>query len=468
MYHKSRKFWRVDGKRTINGRAVRRTDPGAVQDKNAQSLGFFVKIKGKEVFLGKTKSKAQAIEAQLKSQKFESKRGVPDYLVYHQKDIEELLNEYFSNTALINQTKKSKTEKHIQRAKLVFSTVIAGTGWVIIKDISSDGLIKVINNKLANDDSKRKSARFGKKTANHWLGFWISFGKWLEKRRYVFKNPLSDIQKFSEEDLEEDRRLVRRRFSDEELLALFQYTPTLKVRLRLTGEDRSMLYKLAAVTGFRAGELAALTPEMFFLDEPVPFVELKGKHAKNGKTVEQVILSHFVWELKDYLHKKAKEKPVWDISSPTHRTKLVRVLRRDFSDIKAKFPEHTTGLFDSNASAQIDFHALRTTFSTMLAETLQSSVLKKLARHSDIRTTEKHYIKHGNAFLQSQLESALGDRMCSNNFTPAERNPRELDEPKIDRAIQLIQKFMKGLSPYEYSVFAKKLRLIVPPNRAAG
>lgn len=468
MYQKSRKFWRVDGKRTINGRAVRRTDPGAVQDKKAESLGFFVKINGKEVFLGKTKSKAQVIEARLKSQNLECKRGIPNYLIYHQKAVDELVKEYFSFAKLGNKAERPKSDKHIKRARLVLSTVISGTGWLILRDLSSQGLVKIINEKLAQNDPKKKATRFGKKSANHWLGYWISFGKWLERRNYVLKNPFSDIKKFPEEELEEDRRLVRRPFSDEELLALFEFTHTLKVRLRMAGEDRAMLYKLAAITGFRAGELASLTPEMFSLDGDVPTVKLEGRHAKNGKTVQQVILSGFVGEFKDYLGKKAKGKPVWDISKPTHKTKLVRVLRRDFGDIKAKYPDLTNGLFETNSLAQIDFHALRTTFNTMLAESVNPTVLTKIARHSDIRTTYKYYVMFGAPFLKDELERALSEKICSNFVTPAERNPEGLNEPKMDRAIHLIQKFLKSLSPIEHSVFAKKLRLITAPKKAAG
>ena len=468
MYKKQRKFWRIEGKRTINGRPVKSTDPGAIQDKEAEFLGYFVKINGKEKYLGKTPGQARVIQTRLQSQNLEAKRGVPNYLIYHQKGVDELIKEYFLFAKLGNEPAKSKSKKHINRAKLVFNTVITGTGWLILKDLSSQGLVKVINEKLAQEDPENRATRFGKKSANHWLGYWISFGKWLEKRNYVLKNPFSDIKKFSNDELEEDRRLVRRPFMAEELLALFEFTHTLKVRLRLTGEDRAMLYKLAAITGFRAGELASLTPEMFSLEGPVPTVRLAGKNAKNGKTVQQVILSGFVGEFQEYLAKKPKGIPVWDIASPTHKTKLVRVLRRDFADIKEKYPEFAVGLFDTDSLAQIDFHALRTTFNTMLAESVNPTVLTKIARHSDVRTTYKYYVMFGDPFLKDELERALSGKICSNFFTPGQGNRKELNEPKIDRAIQLMQKFLQSLNPYEYSLFAKKVRLITPAKKAAG
>ena len=457
MYRKFRSHWRVDGKRVINGRAVRASDPGAVKDEVTQFIGYFVKVNYREFYLGKTKEKAKLIEAKLKSQYLEAKRGVPNYLVYHNKPISELIEEYFSTSKVGGCLGNPKTEKQSRRAKLIFDTVISGKGWVFLKDLNSSGLIQAVGKKLEENQTHTRGKRFGKKTANHWIGCWIAFGKWLEGRNYVLKNLFSDVKKFSERELEMDRRLVRRRFSDEELAILFEHTPSLNVRLKMTGLDRAMLYKFASITGFRVGEIASLKPENFVLDQPIPVVKLHGRYAKNGKTVEQVLLNGFVPELQKYLAGKASGKPVWDISGATQKTKLVRVLRRDFGDIKAKIPEQASGLFQTDAMAQLDFHSLRTTFSTNLSESLQSSVLKRLARHSDIRTTDKFYIKHESRFLHSQLESALGGKMGYSFLHLNQRDSVDLKEPKVERAFNLFRKILRCLNPMESQNFMKKL-----------
>ncbi len=55
----------------------------------------------------------------------------------------------------------------------------------------------------------------------------------------------------------------------------------------LSGIDRSALYTLAAVSGFRASELASLTPAAFALADDPPTVTLSADNAKNGHTAVQ-------------------------------------------------------------------------------------------------------------------------------------------------------------------------------------
>ena len=46
------------------------------------------------------------------------------------------------------------------------------------------------------------------------------------------------------------------------------------------GRDRAVLYRLAVGTGFRAGELASLTPESFDLDADPPTVTILAAYSK--------------------------------------------------------------------------------------------------------------------------------------------------------------------------------------------
>src|SRR5204862_1432763 len=57
-------------------------------------------------------------------------------------------------------------------------------------------------------------------------------------------------------------------------------TRNLRVRpLGLAGLDRAVLYAVAGASGFRAGELATLTPESFALDADPPTVTLPAEAA---------------------------------------------------------------------------------------------------------------------------------------------------------------------------------------------
>jgi len=457
MYKKTRRYWVINGKRTINGRTVRASDPGAVKGEEID-LGYFFQLDGKEISCGPNKEAAEAIKARLLLQKLESERGVPNFLVFHKLEIQKLIQEYLDNPVL-GKIIDGKSDKHLRRAKKVFKEVMDANKWEKVKDLTSEGLIRFINKKLKNENPKDKSTRFGRKTANHWIGYWISFGIWLEKKKYVSKNPFSDIKKFTSDEVEEDRRLVRRRFTDDELLVLFNNTPLLKTRIMMSGVDRTMLYIVAALTGFRVSELGSLIPEDFLLDRPIPVIRLLGKNSKNRKTVEQIVFKRLVPELKKYLAGKLKGKPVWDLSKPSRKSKLAIVLRRDYADIKSKNPELAAGLFETNPLSQIDFHAFRVTFSTMLAEKIDFSAVQRLSRHGDYKTTDKIYVKLQKDFLQEELETALKGKFCHPFVTGHDRKPVELHVPRMDRVVRLVKRFAFSLSPDAGSVFMKKLGL---------
>ena len=52
---------------------------------------------------------------------------------------------------------------------------------------------------------------------------------------------------------------------------------------KLPGPDRAMLYRVAAVTGFRANELRSLTPESFDLDSDLPAVTVAAAYSKRRR-----------------------------------------------------------------------------------------------------------------------------------------------------------------------------------------
>ena len=50
---------------------------------------------------------------------------------------------------------------------------------------------------------------------------------------------------------------------------------------KLSGPDRAMLYTVAAYTGFRASELASLTPSSFALDAATPTLTVEAGYSKH-------------------------------------------------------------------------------------------------------------------------------------------------------------------------------------------
>jgi len=68
---------------------------------------------------------------------------------------------------------------------------------------------------------------------------------------------------------------------------------------------------VAGASGFRAGELATLTPESFGLDADPPTVTLPAEAAKNGRTAVQPLPPDLAAALRGYLAGRPAGKPVW-------------------------------------------------------------------------------------------------------------------------------------------------------------
>src|SRR5262249_20235194 len=99
------------------------------------------------------------------------------------------------------------------------------------------------------------------------------FTRWLwRKRRGLDGDPLAGVDLPSQ-----DPTNKRRALTAAELATLIESTEKAGPTVRgLTGADRATLYLVAVATGYRAGELAKLTPANFDLDADVPVVRLAG------------------------------------------------------------------------------------------------------------------------------------------------------------------------------------------------
>jgi integrase len=72
-----------------------------------------------------------------------------------------------------------------------------------------------------------------------------------------------------------------------------------------------MLYRVAAGTGFRAGELASLTPRNFDLDADTPAIRLEAKSSKRRCADVQPIREDLAATLKPWLADRPATKTVW-------------------------------------------------------------------------------------------------------------------------------------------------------------
>ena len=139
--------------------------------------------------------------------------------------------------------------------------------------------------------------------------------------------------------------------------------------------ERAKLYRFALLTGFRFSEIASLTPASFHLDALT--VTVKANDAKNKNKDQTIPLAAaLVPMVKELVKGKGREDRVFVMP---RREDAAKLLRADCAAAKVD-------------TTHVDFHALRHTFITRLAEALiHPKILQELARHSSIDTTLGYY-----------------------------------------------------------------------------
>jgi hypothetical protein len=192
----------------------------------------------------------------------------------------------------------------------------------------------------------------------------------------------------------------------------------------MTGPDRARCYALALGTGFRAGELASLTPERFDLDANPPTVTVQGGYTKNGKEAVQPLPPALAERLAPWLATLPSARAVFNL--PDRTAEMIRV------DLTA------AGIEYEMPSGVVDFHALRGCYISYLVSSGASvKTCQTLARHSTPSLTIGIYAK---ASLHDITEAvgALPD------LTPTTREPEDLAATGTDGQIRTQQRAAQG------------------------
>ena len=212
----------------------------------------------------------------------------------------------------------------------------------------------------------------GDQTCSHYATAWKSLTKWLHKDRRTRTDLLADF---------ESPKVVssgkRKDLNPDQLGQLITKVSALPPRRGISGHDRSWLYHLAAVTGFRRGELQSLTPESFNLLGNPPVVSLPGMDTKNSEDAVLPIPRTMVGDLSAWITTKSQDKPLWLI--PQNTAELIR------ADLEA------AGV----PSEGFDFHCLRHSYVSAIVQcggSVKDSM--ELARHHDADLTFNKYAPH--------------------------------------------------------------------------
>ncbi len=225
-------------------------------------------------------------------------------------------------------------------------------------------------------------------TCNHYLRAVKQFSRWLWRDGRAREDNLAFLKGYN---VAKDRRHDRRALGDDELERLVEAAEAGPVVLGMTGPDRAVLYRLAAGTGFRAGELRSLTPECFALDAEPPRITIKAGYSKRRRQDEQPIRRDLADSLTPWLEGKVAGKPVFKLTART-----AEMIRADLAaarqtwldqartrDERAEREESSFLAYRDAEEKIADFHALRHTFITRLGRSgVGVKVVQDLARHS--------------------------------------------------------------------------------------
>ncbi len=221
--------------------------------------------------------------------------------------------------------------------------------------------------------AERAAKGAGPTTANHYTRAVRGFTRWLVRSKRIGSDPLDSLTLVNEAV---DVRRARRELTADELTALLTGTRASASTFRgLTGEDRFMLYLVAAGTGFRANALANLTPADFDLNAAT--VTTAARFAKNRRTKVQPLPADVADALRQYLEGKSNATPVWGGTWKSGCTGA-EMLRRDLEAVGIPY-----AVDGPDGPEYADFHSLRHTYLTMLGRNgVDLRTAQELAGHS--------------------------------------------------------------------------------------
>ena len=225
--------------------------------------------------------------------------------------------------------------------------------------------------------SALRSEGLGQETINHHVRAVKAFSRWLWKDGRAREHYLAHL---ATANPEADRRRKRRALIPDEATRLVSAAARGPVVKGMTGPDRARCYALALGTGFRASELASLSPERFDLAASPPTVTVHAAYTKNGREAVQPFPPALAARLAPWLATLPPGRPIFKV--PDRTAEMIRV------DLAA------AGIPYETPSGVCDFHSLRGVYiSNLVSSGASVKTCQVLARHSTPSLTIGIYAK---------------------------------------------------------------------------
>jgi len=249
-------------------------------------------------------------------------------------------------------------------------------------------------------------------TGNFYLQAVKQFCKWMVREGRASQSPVEHLQG---QNVETDRRHDRRALNDDEARWLLATTYNGPDHSGATGPERCLIYRMGLEVGLRAKEIRSLSRASFDLDGDTATVTVQAAYSKRRRKDVLPLRAELAADLWKHLATKLPQAPAFDMPKSD---KTAKMLRKDLAAARrawiqgaptpaerAKREEAAFLAYRNESGLVADFHALRHTFITNLANSgVHPKIAQMLARHSTITLTMDRYT-HG---TWEQLHDALG------------------------------------------------------------
>lgn len=260
--------------------------------------------------------------------------------------------------------------KRVASCRMLLSTVFRGCRFIDVKSLNGARAQDFLDGLIAKGRTNQ--------TYEWYRAALKAFGRWLvEKEKLIAANPFSTIDR---RNPELNKKITRRVLSESDFKKLLAASKSGRVYHDVRGEDRWMLYLIAASTGLRYRACIALTPAHF--DLKAGTVTSSHSMQKNRKAHVVPLPKWLVAELRKWLKGKDPRAKLWPHAE---KTRGVYMVRHDLQ--RAGIPYKTS-------EGQFDFHSLRHQFATSLVRYGAGQVeVQHLLDHSS-PTLSTRYFRH--------------------------------------------------------------------------
>jgi len=254
--------------------------------------------------------------------------------------------------------------------------IIDGCGFTYYADSDGERVAAYLSELRQDTQDKRGISA---QTYNFHVAATKGFRRRMVRNRRATESPVVHLDPLN---VRTDRRHDRRALTVDELHTLLDKTTDGPERCGMTGSERAMMYRLAVETGLRANEIRRLTRASFKLDGPEPTVTVAAAYSKHRREDVIPLRAELAAELREFLTGLAPAAQVFKLTpSRHHAAKMFR------ADVEAAGIARV-----DDAGRYVDFHALRHTFITNLANGgVHPKVAQTLARHCTITLTMDRY-----------------------------------------------------------------------------